>query len=102
MSTLSTQLTWSHYTELLPIKDRNKLLYYLNLCINNIDIRSLRLRMKSNEYERLPNETKNKLMSESRIELEDLIPNPIIIKAQNNVDVVTENILHKLILEDIE
>lgn len=103
MSTLSTQLTWSHYTELLPIKDRNKLLYYLNLCINNnIDIRSLRLRMKSNEYERLPNETKNKLMSESRIELEDLIPNPIIIKAKNNVDVVTENILHKLILEDIE
>lgn len=103
VSTLSTQLTWSHYTELLPIKDRNKLLYYLNLCINNnIDIRSLRLRMKSNEYERLPNETKNKLMSESRIELEDLIPNPIIIKAKNNVDVVTENILHKLILEDIE
>lgn len=25
VSTLSTQLTWSHYTELLPIKDRNKL-----------------------------------------------------------------------------
>ncbi len=33
VSTLSTQLSWSHYTELLPIKDENKLLYYLNLCI---------------------------------------------------------------------
>ena len=27
VSALSTQLTWSHYTELLPIKDINKLFY---------------------------------------------------------------------------
>ena len=42
-STLSTKLSWSHYTELLPIKDDNEMLYYFNLCVNhNIDVRSLR------------------------------------------------------------
>ena len=34
VSTLSTQLSWSHYTELLSIKDKNKLQYYLNISIN--------------------------------------------------------------------
>ena len=43
VSTLSTQLTWSHYTELLPIKDVNKLYYYLNITIEQrIDVRTLR------------------------------------------------------------
>ena len=30
-STLSTKLGWSQYVELLPIKDENKLEYYLNI-----------------------------------------------------------------------
>ena len=39
VSTLSTQLSWSHYTELLSIKDENEIIYYLNLCINqHIDV----------------------------------------------------------------
>ena len=43
VSTMSTQLSWSHYTELLPIKDISQLLYYLNVCISeNIDVRTLR------------------------------------------------------------
>ena len=46
VSTMSTQLSWSHYTELLPIKNKNELLYYLTLCINhinqNINVRILR------------------------------------------------------------
>ena len=47
VSTLSTQLTWSHYTELLPIKDIDELLYYLNTCINNnLDVRSLRIKIR--------------------------------------------------------
>ena len=35
VSTMSTQLTWSHYTELLPMKDESKLIYYLTLAINH-------------------------------------------------------------------
>ena len=43
VSTVSTQLTWSHYTELLSIDCLNKLLYYLSVCINqNLSVRELR------------------------------------------------------------
>ena len=102
-STLSTKLSWSHYTELLPIKNDNEMLYYLNLCINqHIDVRSLRERIKNKEYERLPIETKNKLIHDENIEIKDLVPNPILIKNKDNIAVLTEKALHQLILEDIE
>ena len=35
VSPLGTQLTWSHYRALLPIKDETKRKYYINRCINN-------------------------------------------------------------------
>ena len=102
VSTLSTQLTWSHYTELLPIKNKNKLLYYLELCITqNLDVRSLRDRIKSKEYERLPEETKLKLLSKDKSKLVDFIKNPILIKNTNKYEMISEKILQKLILEDI-
>lgn len=91
VSTLSTQLTWSHYTELLPIKNESKLLYYLNLCINqNVDVRSLRYKIKNNEYERLPEE--NKLINQGTSQVQNLIKNPIIIKNRNNYEVISEKI----------
>ena len=103
VSTLSTQLSWSHYTELLPIKNEHEMLYYLNLCINkHIDVRSLREKIKYNEYGRLSTETRNKLIYEEKIEVKDFVPNPILIKNKNNIKVATEKALHCLILEDIE
>ena len=43
VSPLATQLTWSHYTELLSIKDSNKLTYYINVTKdNNLSKRKLR------------------------------------------------------------
>jgi len=52
VSLLATQLTWSHYTELLPIKDENKMLYYINISINqNLSRNDLRNKIKNNEYE---------------------------------------------------
>lgn len=100
---LVRQLSWSHYLELLAIKDQNELLYYLNVCINNnLDVRSLRTIIKSKEYERLPLETKNKLLTDERVEMNDLLPDPIFIKNSKNIQVVTEKALHQLILEDIE
>ena len=35
VSPLATQLSWSHYSELLSIKDINKLMYYINITISN-------------------------------------------------------------------
>ena len=103
VSPVATQLTWSHYSELLSIKDINKLTYYINIAINNnLSKRELRERIKSNEYERLPIETKNKLIDESRVEVKDLVLNPILIRNKNNIEIITEKALHYLILEDIE
>ncbi len=102
-SPLATKLSWSHYTELLSIKDSNKLAYYINIATNNnLSKRELREKIKSKEYERIPIETKNKLVFDDKIEIKDLIPNPILIRNRKNIEIVTEKALHNLILEDIE
>ena len=100
--TLSGKLTWSHWYEMLPINDINKIIYYVNQCeMNNIDVRGLRSKIKSKEYERLSIETRKKIIAKSMIEIKDLVPNPILIRNHNNIEIVTEKILQKLILEDI-
>ena len=101
--TLSGKLTWSHWYEMLSFEDINKIVYYVNQCeINNLDVRRLREKIKSNEYERLPIETRKKLIINDYIEVKDLVPNPILIRSKGNIKMVTEKILHGLILEDIE
>lgn len=98
-----TQLTWSHYRALLSIKDYDKINYYINLTIqNNLSKRELEIKIKNNEYERLPEETRNKLMEKEKQGVKDFIKNPIIIKSSKNYDIISEKILQKLILEDIE
>ena len=102
-SPLATKLSWSHYSEVLSIKDEEKLMYYINACISkNLSKMELREKIKSKEYERLPNETKNKIIKEEKLEVKDLVPNPILIKNKNNIEIITEKVLHNLILEDIE
>ena len=103
VSQLATQLSWSHYVELLPLKNIDEIRYYINICRErNIGRDLLREKIHNNEYSRLPVETKNKLMLDDKIEVKDLVPNPILIKNKNNEEVVTEKALHHLILEDIE
>ena len=101
--TLSGKLTWSHWYEMLPINDINKIIYYVNQCeMNNIDVRGLRSKIKSKEYERLPEDTKTKFIIQDKIQIKDFVPNPILIRNKNNIEIVTEKVLHHLILEDIE
>ena len=103
VSQLATQLSWSHYVELLPLKNIDEIKYYINICKEqNIGRDLLREKIRYNEYSRLPVETKNKLMLDDKIEVEDLVPNPILIKNKNNLEIVSEKALHHLILEDIE
>ena len=103
VNALRSQLSWSHYRELLSIKNFDEILYYINLTItNSLGYRELSTRIKNNEYERLPIETKNKLSNSENFEIKDLVPNPIIIRNKNNIEIVTEKVLHNLILEDIE
>ena len=53
VATLSQQLTWSHFVELLPIGDELKRDFYAVMCKNeNWSVRTLRERKKSMLYER--------------------------------------------------
>ena len=101
--TLSGKLTWSHWYEMLSITDINKIIYYVNQCeIENLDVRKLRDRIKSKEYERLPIETKKKLIKRESIKISDYIKNPIVIHNTLNIKNISEKYLQKLILENIE
>ena len=103
VSPFATQLAWSHYVELLPIKDYNKLLYYLNISVKQkLSRNDLRNKIKSKEYERLPESTKEKLIKNKDTKVEDFIKNPIIIQNKNNYNEISEKILKRLILENID
>ena len=98
---LEHQLSWTHYKILIPLKDENKINYYINQTIQrNLSKRQLEEMIKSKEYERLPINTKEKLINKEKPELVDLVKNPIVIK-NNTYETVTEAALQKLMLEDI-
>ena len=102
VQTLSAQLSWSHYCELLSFENTDKIHYYIELVKNNnLSVRQLRERIKSNEYERLPESTKNKSVEQKESDIVDFIKNPILIKNSNKYDIFSEKVLQKLILEDI-
>ena len=102
MATVSPKLSYSHYVELLPYDDMCKIKYYIKITEEqNLSIRELRRRIKNKEYERLPQTTKLKLINNENNKVEDLIKNQIIIKNNNNYEVISEKGLQKLILEDI-
>ena len=101
-ATLSHLLTWSHYIEIIPINNITTINYYINICIyQNLSVRELRNKIKSQEYERLDEETKNKLINNEKLNIKDNIKNPILIKNIHNYTEITEKILQKLVLEDI-
>ncbi|CDE38403.1 uncharacterized protein BN672_00975 [Mycoplasma sp. CAG:472] len=103
VSTMSTLLTWSHYSELLPLNDINKINYYIKICKQrNLDVRSLRSLIKSKEYERLDEETKNKLITNEELKLPDLVPDPILIKTEINKEILTEYALKQAILGNLD
>ena len=61
VQTVSAQLSWSHYCELLQVNSIDKINYYIKITEEqNLSVRELRERIKNKEYERLDEETKNK------------------------------------------
>ena len=103
MATVSPNLSYSHYVELLPYDDLNKVRYYIKIIEEqNLSIRQLRDRIKSKEYERLPEFTKNILINQDESNVVDFVKNPIKIKNSNGYDMFSEKVLQKLIVEDIE
>ena len=100
---LVPQLCWSQCLLLLPLNDINKINYYIEQVeFRNLSKRQLEEIIKNKEYERLPEATKNKIISNEKSIVTDYVKNPIIIKNNNNYDIISEHILQGIILEDIE
>ena len=98
------QLSWSHYIELIPIKNINEVNYYISICEKELLTRDeLRNRIKSKEYERLSEETKNKLITNEELKLPDLVPNPIMISNCDYIDInsISEKYLQETIMLNI-
>ena len=101
---LAAQLSWSHYCELLSLKDVNEIEYYIKISSEQyLSKRKLREKIKNKEYQRLDEDTKLKLVNREEISIGDTIKNPIIIKNKFVIDKenISEKILQRLILEDI-
>jgi len=102
VSTTWTQLAWSHIRLLFNL-DYDSINYYIQVIINkHLSVRELEYKLKSKEFERLPIETRKKLITKDKIAVKDLVPNPILIRNKSNTEIVTEKVLQKLILEDME
>lgn len=100
---LVPQLSWSHCLLLLSMKDVNKINYYIGQVVKrNLSKRQLKDAIKNQEYERLPIEFENEIVNKKQGNVSLFIKNPILIKNRNDYEIITEKILQKLILEDIE
>lgn len=102
-SPMGTKLSISHIRQLFSLNDSNKINYYANqIEKRNLTKRQLEEIIKNKEYERIPESAKKTIGFEDKIEVKDLIPNPILIRNKGNIEIVAEKALHSLILEDIE
>ena len=94
-------LTWTHYTILLSLKNIAEINYYITICLQyNLGYRELKDKIKSKEYQRLDNKTKNKLIKKEKTNITDFVKNPIVIK-NNNKEIISEKMLQELILDNI-
>ena len=102
-SPVATELTWSHYCELFLIKNIDEIRYYIDISISqNLSRNELRNRIKSKEYERLDNKTKEKLINKEDTLVSDFVKDPIIINNSLNYIEISERVLEELILNDLE
>ena len=103
LPTVSAKLSWSHYDEILRFNDVNEIAFYIKISEQqNLSIRKLRERIRNKEYERLPDSTKFKLINQNESNIVDFVKNPILIRNKNKYNILSEKVLQKLILEDIE
>ena len=103
LNPMGSKLSWSHYRELLSIKDPSEIIYYIMISEkNNLTKRELQNIIKNKEYNRLSKNTKNKIANEEDLIIYDLVPNPIIIQVKNKESEISEFALKSLILEKID
>ena len=102
-NTMRSKLSWSHYREVLKLKNVNEIIFYLNEASNkNLTQRKLQEIIKLKTYSRVSLEITDNIIDLNKVELRDLIPNPIIIKSKNNNEEISEYALKELILSDLD
>ena len=93
---------------ILPIKNENERNYYINLVIlNNLSVRELRKEIKNKAFDRLSYADKEhiELISDTNntsLSIKDMIKDPIILKADKNIDKIDELAIHKYIISLLE
>lgn len=103
LTPLVSKLSWSHYIQLLSLKNTDKIIYYINVTLsNNLNKRELQERIQNQEYDRLSDETKIKLIELEELKVNDLVPNPIIIKSNLLKEELTEYALKQTILNNLD
>lgn len=112
VATLSQQLTWSHFVEILPIHDELKRDFYAAMCMQeNWSVRTLRERKKSMLYERTaiskkPEETiKNEiaeLRDDGKMSLDLFYRDPYMLDFLGLRDTYSEKDLENAILAELE
>ena len=102
-NTLCSNLCWSHYREILTIKSIDEIIFYLSEADSkNLTQRQLHEIIRLNTYNRISLETKNKLINSNSLNLKDLIPNPIILKSNININDLSEYALKQTILNNLD
>ena len=93
--------TWSNICEILYLKNIEEIKYYLNLsnklCLTK---RELRLRIKSNEYNRLSVKVKEKLKSNELVSTSEKVPSPVVLQNLKVDGKLTEKIVQSWIDEN--
>ncbi|HIU39971.1 MAG TPA: DUF1016 family protein [Candidatus Aphodocola excrementigallinarum] len=106
LAPVAQQLSWTHWTILLPIKNENERNYYINQCIlNNLSKRELIKLIKEKAFDRLSYADKENIKlidnkNEPNYNLKDMLLDPIIIKVPNK-EKLSEKMLKKYIIEEL-
>ena len=77
-------VSWSHYIILMTLNNQDEINYYIEQTETyHWSKRKLQEKIKSKEYQRLSDETKNKLINKEEVKVYDMIKNPIVINTYN-------------------
>lgn len=107
-SAVPTEISWSHIIEILSLKNKNEMNYYINqVMLNHLSTRELRSMIKSRAYDRLSYADKENIKlidvnNSTTLTIEDMIKDPILIKANSNINKLSEKALHKYIMAMLE
>ena len=104
LTPLVSKLSWSHYIQLISCNSIEEIIYYINVTINNnLNKRQLQEIISNHDYDKLSIETKSKLIDFNEIKVNDLVPNPIVIKVKNSLKKeLTEYALKQSILDNLD